>query len=413
MTGFIIMEKNMLSTSLKFWLTIILVVCTCLLAACATKTWQHDAIGSVPYESRAKTIVADDLRVTAAVPNESETETIFGLPLYKRGIQPVWLEIENRSSFLIRYAPVGTDRNYFSPLEVSYMHRSGYSDKAREQMDRYFHEIAMPRLIRPGETRSGFVFTHAQPGTKGFNVDLFGPDPEQDYSFSFFVDVPGFEPDHASVDFDALYTEDEIRSLDSASLRQELAEFPCCSKDSSGDEDGAPVNAMLIGESNDVLYALLRANWHETVSNSDATPGQVNDASTFYLYGRQADALFYHDHADERVELLLWLSPLQHDGKSVWMGQVNNYISNKLGDLSMDPQVDDATLYLLQNIWYSQSLLRYASSKGPGTVSIDKMREDFRGAQYFTTGYRVVIWVSSEPVSLLDAVNEVWDRPVF
>ena len=392
----------------------ILVVSAWLPGGCATKIWQHDGSGSVAFKSRAQTQDEGELRVTAAVPGEAETEAIFGLPLYKRGIQPVWLEIENRSSFPIRYAPVGTDRNYFSPLEVSYVHSSGYSHQAREQMDRYFHETAMPRLIRPGETRSGFVFTHARPGTKGFNVDLFGPDPQQDYSFVFFVDVPGFTPDHASVDFHALYTAHETRSLDSAGLRKELAAFPCCSSsDASNDADGDPVNVVLIGESNDVLYALLRADWLETASNSDATPGQVHDASAFFLYDRRADARFYQKWGNDRVDLRLWLSPMQHDGKPVWMGQVNHYISNKSGDLSMDPDIDAATLYLLQNLWYSQSLLRYAMSASPVKVSIDEMRGDFRDMRYFTTGYRVVLWVSGEPVSMLDAVREVWDKPAL
>lgn len=279
-------------------------------------------------------------------------------------------------------------------------------------MDRYFYRIAMPRLIRPGETRSGFVFTHARPGTKGFNVDLFGPDPEQEYSFLFFIDVPGFTPDHASVDFDALYTAGEIRSLDSAGLRKELAALPCCSSSGpSNGEDGDPVNVVLIGESNDVLYALLRADWLETAGSSDATPGQVKDAGGFFLYGRRADALFYRPRGNDRIELRLWLSPMQHDGKPVWIGQVSHYIYNQLGGSRMDPQIDDATLYFLQNLWYSQSLLRYAFSAGPGEVPIDNMRQDFRGARYFTTGYRVVTWVSSEPVSLLETVHEVWDRP--
>ena len=79
----------------------------------------------------------------------------------------------------------------------------------------------------------------------------------------------------------------------------------------------------------------------------------------------------------------------------------------------MDPNVDAASLYFLQNLWYSQSLLRYAMSAGPGKVSIDNMREDFRGDRYFTTGYRIVMWVSGEPMSLLDTVHEVWDRPVL
>jgi len=93
------------------------------------------------------------------------------------------------------------------------------------------------------------------------------------------------------------------------------------------------------------------------------------------------------------------------------MGQINNQIKNKSGDLSMDPEVDDATLYLLQNIWYTQSLLKYAFSAGPGEVSIENMRTDFRGERYFTSGFRAVLWVSPEPVSLLETVHEVWDKP--
>jgi len=67
------------------------------------------------------------------------------------------------------------------------------------------------RYIHPGETRSGFVFTHVEPGTKGFNVDLYGSGGGSQ-QFAFFVEVPGFEPDHAAVDFDALYDPSELEA---------------------------------------------------------------------------------------------------------------------------------------------------------------------------------------------------------
>ena len=79
-----------------------------------------------------------DVRVTAAALSREQTRQIFGLDLYARNIQPVWLEVVNDSPRFLRYAPTGSDPEYFSPLEVAYMHRKGYSKEGLREMEKFF-----------------------------------------------------------------------------------------------------------------------------------------------------------------------------------------------------------------------------------------------------------------------------------
>jgi hypothetical protein len=50
-----------------------------------------------PFRERATVQTKNGVRVLAAVLSAEETQSVFGLSLYKKGIQPVWLEIENNS----------------------------------------------------------------------------------------------------------------------------------------------------------------------------------------------------------------------------------------------------------------------------------------------------------------------------
>ena len=99
---------------------------------------------------------------------------IFGVPLYKRGIQPVWLEIVNNSPQRVRFAPTGLDPDLFcaagSRLHASQGLQQGSHECANGQA--ILHGSALPRQIPAGESRAGYVFTHASPGTKSFNIDL-------------------------------------------------------------------------------------------------------------------------------------------------------------------------------------------------------------------------------------------------
>ena len=213
---------------------------TSLLSACATAPYMPAELDSVPFRDRAQAQTEGLVTVTAAVPGPDETRALFDLHLYESGIQPVWLEVRNGTDSQIRYALVGTDPEYFSSQEVAYVHRGGFSKEGKVKMNYHFYEMAMSRRIPAGETRSGFIFTHAHPGTKAFNVDLFGPSRDHDLSFTFFVDVPGFEPDHSEAYFEELYGTEQIRELTRDELRSEMAGMDYLTRDASGQIPGCP-----------------------------------------------------------------------------------------------------------------------------------------------------------------------------
>jgi hypothetical protein len=385
------------------------------ISACATRSYHHESTDSFPVRERAVIQNEGDIRISVSVPGADEAEEIFGVPVYKRGIQPVWLEIVNNGPERLRFAPTSLDPAYFSPLEVAYMHRKGFSKEARAQMDRRFHDSAMPRQIPAGETRSGYVFTHTSPGTKSFNIDLFSA--ETDYSFAFFVTVPGFIPDHAEIDFETLYTTAEVHDYDLAGFRDGLLDLPFATTDQSGQQPGLPIGTVIVGDGIDVLKALLRAGWYETSSKRD----QDQLAKAQYLFGRIPDAVFRIKRTSktDRNELFLWMAPLRVDGKSVWLAQITHFIGQKtqleqvIFGARFDPEIDGGRSFLMQNLWYSQSLGQSAWLARNDAISIENAQVDFNGSEYFTDGYVNVAWLSGVPISQLETKSLDWDNPPF
>jgi len=270
----------------------------------------------------------------------------------------------------------------------------------------------MPRQVPGGATRSGFVFTHASPGTKSFTVDLFGAG-GSDHNFIFFIEVPGLEPDHADVDATTLYAPGEIREVDQAGGREALAKLPCCATLPTGSDEGLPLNVVFVGPGRDVLTALLRAGWYEIARPST----ELEKLRSPRLYQRVPDAVFRiaRGGASERNELRVWLAPLRVAGEPVWVAQMTHYIARPtalgtlLLDARLDPDVDDARNYLLQRMWYSQALGRFAFVSGEKLDTASNLSAFFSGSRYFSDGYRLVLWLSAEPVSLLEVQNLDWD----
>ena len=394
---------------------IIYVLLALFLTACATQSYHYESTKSFPVRDRAVTQTQGDITVSASVPGEDEAQAIFGIPIYKRGIQPVWLEIENNSKERIRFAPTGMDRNYFSPLEVAYMHRKGFSRKAKVQMDQRFYESAIPRQIPAGESRSGYVFTHARPGTKSFDVDIFSAG--EDQNFVFFISVPGFIPDHEAIEFDSLYESSEVRDYALSDMRAGFGGLPWFSTNQSGEQQGLPVGIVIVAPGIDVLKTLLRAGWYESPKMQD----KEQLAEAHYLFGRIPDAVFRLKlkGGRERTELNLWLSPVQIEGESVWLAQLIHFIGQRtqleqvIFGARVDPDVDDGRDYLMQNVWYSQSLEQVGWLAGSGAISIESARFDFNSLEYFSDGFRTVLWLSGEPVSLLETRRADLDDQPF
>jgi hypothetical protein len=217
--------------------------------------------------------------------------------------------------------------------------------------------------------------------------------------------MPGFKPDYMDIQFSELYPDEEIIRTDFDGLREFLRSAACCTADSSGNPNGDPLNVVLVGTPAAVRRSLLRGQWLETESGSPIT----RLARSHYYRGRQPDGTFHKSRPDgsERKELRLWLAPVLVDGMTTWMGHVSydmsgNRLIRNLSDYQIDPDVDDARRFLVQNFWYNQSLQGLYSVPGIPPATIETPRTNFLGGEYFTDGQRSVLLVSEDPVAMDD-----------
>jgi hypothetical protein len=383
-------------------------------------------VDTVPFLERAETQIEAGVRVTTAVPSASETNELFGISLYRKRIQPVWLEIENKTDASVTFLPVGLDRDYHSPIEVASLMRK---EKTRAQAEQYFFKSGVDMEIKPGETRSGFIFTNLDEGTKAFNVDILGDDVA--WQFTFFVQVPGLAADHHNVDTAALYTDEEISHFtgDEAFMAA-LAELPCCTVDAKASDHGDPLNLVIIGQPIDIFYAVIRAGWDETEAVSAASGFKTvvsffsggayrySPVSSLYLFGRRQDIALQQIRTNihERNHFRLWRAPMTFDGEPVWIGQISRDIGVRFAKKTItthkiDADVDETREFLLENLAYNHVLERYAYVGGVGEAAIDSPRHNLTGDPYFTDGLRLVMWVASEPTDLQSIGYKDWMDP--
>ncbi|HYC23005.1 MAG TPA: LssY C-terminal domain-containing protein [Candidatus Bathyarchaeia archaeon] len=411
----------------------------------------------VAFTSHAQTKTDGDLRVTVAVLDEQETAAVFGVPLYRRGIQPVWLEIENQGDDPYVLSKPSLDAQYYSPLEAAYVNHfratrwlpdvgplsllflpalipGGIEQLsaavANRQMDLDFDEKGFGNGIVPaGETRSGFVFTTLDEGTKRVPVVLYGTGEQR--RLTFLVRVPGARLDHHRVDFAGLYREDEVAEVDGEGLRSALAQLPCCTTSRDGRTQGDPLNLVIVGDFDDVLHAFRHARWDETeyvharsawrtiASFLFGKRYRTSPVSDLYVFGRRQDVAFQkvRNTVDDRHHFRLWLAPLRFDGRPVWIGQASRDVgvrftlkTSTLTTHAIDADVDDARDYVLGDLVERQRVGRLGYAGGVGTAAKSAPRTNLTGDPYFTDGFRGVV-VLAEPPARLEVFD--WDyRPL-
>jgi hypothetical protein len=386
---------------------------------------------SETYLERAETQENGPLRVTAAVPSAKETQALFGAQLYRRNVQPVWVQVENKGSTPVRLFPVGVEAMYYTPTESAFMDGAEKPQAIEISRARRFYSVYTGLVaVPPGEISAGFVFTSLDEGTKGFNVDLLGVD-DSYYPFTFFIPVPGLQIDHQNVDWDNLYANNEWLDFNEpAPLIEWLEASPCCTTDKKGQDQGDPLNLVVIGELDDVYYAFLRAGWDETETihggslqktvSSFFSGGayRYSPVSGLYVFGRPQDVAFQkiRSNIHERNHLRLWLSPARYNGVPVFVGQISRDIGVRFSKRTItthevDPDVDETREFLLENLAYSQSLAAIAYVGGVGQAPMDAPRYNLTGSRYFTDGYRVVLWVTANPTSIADIQVFEWRNP--
>ena len=421
------MNRSLSKTSCKlcFFLFTVLVF---FVQGCATT--KPPPIDPLAYKIRTQSSINEDLTVTVALPTIAEAQAIYGVELAAKHIQPVWLEVKNDSDDNYWFLPSGLDSNYFSPSEAAF---AFYTDKdeTNRQLNEKFQKLQFENPIRPRSTEAGFVLVNLDEGFKAVDIDLISNETVK--SFSFITTDPDFKADHKQVNFEFLYAAEDVLNIeDEKELRQVLEELPCCTTNADGDEYGDPLNLILIGEADDILPALVRRNWHATeILWSQAVMRTIKSfltgeryryspISPLYVYGRPQDIGWQKARhtINERNHMRFWLSPIRFRGQKVYVGQISRDIGVKFTLKSptisthvIDPDVDEARRYFLEDLAYSQALAKIGFVKGVGVVTKKEPRMNLVGDPFYTDGLRAVLFFEPRPYTLSDIEMLEWETP--
>ncbi|HZZ71756.1 MAG TPA: LssY C-terminal domain-containing protein [Pirellulales bacterium] len=339
------------------------------------------------FLDRAQTQDAPEAEVTVAVLDAAESARLFGVPLARRGIQPVFLRITNRGTAPLRLYLLGIDPNYFTPLEAAASSHFSFLRRfaafgalgllflpllmllipgkllaiyfANRRMDLLFQSAAYHlRPVPPGKMAEGFVFTRVDVGLKTVHVCLHAaseslseaiaaardgvaslPPVRPTLDFTFTIAVPGIRVDHLGRDFAAICPPEAVEECDVPTLVERLQAMPATTRNQHDSRSGDPLNLIVVGEF-ETLLTVFSARWDESETITLRTCWKTarsfllgsqyrySPVSPLYLFGRSQDvALQRIRHSiNERLHLRLWLSPLRMRGLPVWVGQISRDI---------------------------------------------------------------------------------------
>ena len=385
-------------------------------------------IHDVPFMERSQSKVEGEVRVTVAVLSAEESRQLFGVNLAGKDIQPVWIRVQNSDTTAYWLMSAGLDPDYFSPLEAAYAFHGTIGSSVNEKIDDHFRVMNFRNPIAPGTSVSGFIFTNRDEGTKVVDIDLITYGNAK--FFTFFVPVPGIEADYHEIDFDTLYSEEEIIDLNENELKKAVENLPCCATNEDGTKNGDPLNLIFIGNREDLSSAFVRrgwlpaeqthgkAVWKTIKSFLFGTRYRYSPVSPLYLYERQQDFAGQKPRhtVHERNHLRMWLSPMRYQGKQVWIGQISRDIGVRFTFKTwppvthkIDPDVDEAMYALLEDLVYSQQVSKLGWVKGVGKASRAKPRYNLTGDPYFTFGLRAVLMFERRPVSFNELQRFDWE----
>jgi hypothetical protein len=389
-----------------------------------------------PFLQRLETQRDGDLVVQVTVLDHRESERFFGVPLARRGIQPVWLHISNSGVRPYRLRLASLDPNYYAPLEAAFVNHFRIGSRilgfgllawlflpliillllkvfsaraANRRMNAFFEEYGVGwGLIRPGRELSGFVFTTLDEGTKQVSVRLLGAGGTKEFSFS--IRVPGLRVDHGRHCFEDLARSLDLVECDDGELRKQLEALPRSTTGRSGKKEGDPLNLVAIGEFDSILNGFgarwdetetisLRSCWRTFKAFALGSRYRYSPVSALYVMRRSQDFALQRARQtiNERLHLRLWLTPLRFQGKPVWLGQVSRDIGVRLTlrtwnltTHAIDPNVDDARDYVLDDLMEGGRVSHVGYVAGAEAAARAIPRRNLTGDPYFTDGLRAV-----------------------
>jgi hypothetical protein len=399
------------------------------LAACAS-TSQQPGAEAAGYDERVLTRSDDEVSVSISVLSAGESRSVYGVDLAAKDIQPVWIEVSNRSSSNLWLMSTALDPNFFPASEAAGAFAATVQGGTAAGLAGKFERLAFRNPVTAGKSVSGFVLTNLERGVKMVQVDLFASGRFK--SFSFLASVPGFRSDYKArgIFENRPYADHEIIDYtDDSQLREALASLPCCVTNDDASRDGDPLNLVVVGGVDDAFPALVRRGWRPTEQTWTGSVLKMIDSvlsgerypyapvSPLYLFGRPQDLALQkaRDNIHQRNHLRLWLSPIRFRGQPVWVGQISRDIGTRLTIHSpyltthkIDPDVDEARTALLEDMAYSQSLARLGLVEGVGAADRDSPRGNLTRDPYFTDGLRGVLVFTDQPTALTEIEILPW-----
>ena len=165
------------------------------------------------FLARSQQQEKEGLAVKIAVMSDRESKQFFGTSMAHRGLQPIWVDCENKSKNIYRLDFFSIDPTYYTPLEAAYA--CHYSVGRRvlsfgllawlflpllpllpfkllgaRSANRRMNELFKKQSFRfgpipPGTQRSGVVFSSLDEGTKNVKARFLAQEHICEFAFSW------------------------------------------------------------------------------------------------------------------------------------------------------------------------------------------------------------------------------------
>jgi hypothetical protein len=388
-------------------LTAFAALCISLAAGCAS--FKPVPLEQIPFRDRVETESHNGFRVSVSALSRDEAKKAFGIDLYENQIQPVWIRIENETDEPCWLMLHGLDPNYFSAREAAYMSHYRFRGVTNRRMDEHFAKLGILPPVPPQGETSGFAFTNVKLGTKEVRIRLLGNRRVED--FQFYLTVPGFRADYHELDWDAFKKETDFIDLETEKELLEVFEaLPCCTTRKNGTGKGDPLNLIVIAPERGLL-AFIRAGWDETELLTRGSGWRTFKAffGGTYKYSPMS-ALYYDDRAQdlglqkardtihERNHLRLWVTPYRYRGDYIYVGTITRdigvYFTTRAWNLTthaIDPEVDEARNYLVEDLLTTEAIHTFGAVPGVGAANKDEPHRNLMFAPWWTDGRRAVL----------------------
>ena len=407
---------------------LLLILSLFLISGCAT-TFEPKPFDETTFLTHAVSRSDGDVAVTATILTREESEEVFGVDFLAKGLQPIWIKIENAGKDPYWFVPHRLDPEYYPAMEAANIGYGSRSTPSQKKIYDHFYDVRMPRYIPLGETRKGFVFTKYEQGMKHLVIKVIGKSTKR---VMFALEIPGPEMDYQKVNFERLYKDKEIVKVDLPGLRRELERFPCCTSNPEGTGLADPLNLAIVGDRTQVMAELLGRGWDLTetirlgsvyqmlLSEIFGVRYRTAPISPLYLFGRNQDFAMQktRSNIDRRNHLRLWLSPMTFEGSPVWVGQISRDIGIKFTTKSpylvtheISSNIDEARHYIVEDLIASNAVekIGYVRVSEPATQSAP--RQNLTGDDYFTDGLMAVVFLADRYIPFNEILFLDWGNP--